>query len=98
MIEGKWKGLFYMIMNENVGTSCIIVCSCIREYPLFTMVRSRMLRCRKTIIMSYHNAAMVTILTKCSTITPKNARPNGKGAKEVYEPTGGPILTRVGRV
>ena len=37
---------------KNVGTSCIILCSCIGGYPLpFTIVWTRTLRGRNTIIM-----------------------------------------------
>ena len=78
--KGKWKGLLYMIMKENVGISCIIVCSDIGEYPSVYDGTDAYATRQENYHYIYYNSATVAISKGClSTIVSENARPTKKG-------------------
>ena len=80
-MKEKWKELSYMIVNKNVWISFIILCSCIREYPSFMMVRTRTIRDRKMIIMFIIMLWWSLCLNGYPTSAAlENARPTIKGA------------------
>ena len=77
-----------MIMNKNVGTSCIIVYSCVGEYPYFMMVQTHTLRDRKTIIIMLRRSRF---LNGCPhQQLPENARPTRKGPRRCTNQLVGP--------
>ena len=86
--DNKWK---------NVGTSYIIVCSCIGGYPYsFYDGTNTYITKQGNNHYVYHNATtMVDISNECpASTTNRECLPDMKGAQEVYKPTGGSILAR----
>ena len=54
-----------MIMNKNVETSCIIVCSCIGEIPIFYDDMDAYTMRQENNHYSYYNVATIAIPNGC---------------------------------